>query len=92
MPDKNYYKPKNRREVALMLTALFPIFFASRIASLVPPVAAFPNWLNEVVSFACWAPLCVLFVMAWARLLHFARLLNDEQLVRYPFGLGAGRD
>ena len=75
-----------------MLTALLPIYFASRIASLIPSVAAFPRWLNEVVDFSCWAPLCILFVMAWARVLHFFGILDDEQLSRYPFGLGSGRD
>ena len=92
MANKDHYKPKNWREVALMLTALLPIYVASHITSLIPPVAAFPNWLNEFVDFACWVPLCILLVLAWARLLHLVRLLDDDQLSRYPFGLGSGRN
>ncbi len=92
MANTDHYKPKNWREVALMLTALLPVYVASQIASLIPPIAAIPNWLNEIVDFACWVPLCILFVLAWARLLHFIRLLDDDQLSRYPFGLGAGRN
>ncbi len=92
MTDKDHYEPKNRREVALMLTALLPIYVASRIASSIPQVAAFPNWLNEIVDFACWALICIVLVHAWARFLHFLRLLDDDQLSRYPFGLGSGRN
>ena len=92
MANKDHYKPKNWREFTLMLTALLPIYVASHITSLIPPVAAFPNWLNELVDFACWVPLCILLVLAWARLLHLVRLLDDDQLSRYPFGLSSGRN
>lgn len=86
------HKPKDWREVGLMLTALLPIHLATRIMALVPPVPAIPNWLNEIIAFVCWVPLCAVFVLLWARLLHLLKLLSDEQMSRYPFGLGAGRD
>lgn len=92
MPNRNQYKPRNWREVALMLTALLPIYIASHLTSLIPAVAAFPGWLNEVVDFVCWVPLCILFIFIWARLLRLVGMLDDEQLSRFPFGLGSGRD
>ena len=87
----NQQRPKNWREVGLMLTALIPVFCASCLASSIPDVPAVPKWCNEIVDFICWALLCFIFISVWARLLHVLRLLTDEQLTRYPFGLGVGR-
>lgn len=75
-----------------MLTAILPVYAASRIASLIPPVPALPNWLNDLISFGFWAFLCIACIMAWGRLLHLLRILDDEQLSRFPFGFGAGRN